>query len=319
MPSDITVSVCCITYNQEAYIDECIANILAQKTSFSYEIIIGDDCSDDSTREKLTQWAKKYPDKIKIIFNEKNLGPNGNILSVFNRARGDYIAFCEGDDYWIDNRKLQIQYDILKDNPGINFCFHGAFMELNGKRIKSFDYGFVQKMFVVKDVLNVVGQFAPTASYMFNRNIIDKLPDWFSECCVGDLFLELYSMDNGGVYYPEPLSVYRVNSIGSWSETIRNDIHKFTDRHLNIAKYLSLAKCNIKDCNKEFDKKIANVYLNMCTRFIFEKEYKLFRIYLNEANKVNSQYTAKQKVYNALKYFPQMIYLIHYLNSFKRK
>lgn len=319
MVGDIIVSVCCITYNQESYIDNCIENILAQETTFKFEIVIGDDCSTDATREKLEAWRLRFPDKINVIYNENNLGPNGNILSVFHQARGAYIAFCEGDDYWIDNKKLQKQYDSLKLNPNIDFCFHGAFMEQNGQRKLSFNYGSVQKIFYINDVLNVVGQFAPTASYMFKRNICEKLPSWFSECCIGDLFLELYSMGNGGIYLPEPMSVYRVNAVGSWSEAIKNDIHKFTYRHLNIAKYLLLAKSQFAKYDAEFDKKIANVYLNMCTRFIFERNDKLFLCYLNEANRVSEKFTAKQKLYNRLKYFPRIIYFIHYLNSFVRK
>ncbi|EOF9308417.1 TPA: glycosyltransferase [Enterobacter cloacae] len=319
MAGDIIISVCCITYNQESYIDNCIENILSQETSFKFEIIIGDDCSSDATRQKLETWKLKYPGKIKLIFNEKNLGPNGNILSVFHQARGKYIAFCEGDDYWIDNKKLQKQYDILKLNPDIDFCFHAAFMEQDGKRKLSFNYGESIKILYIKDVLNVVGQFAPTASYMFKRSIWEKLPTWFSECCIGDLFLELYSMSNGGIYLPQPMSVYRVNAVGSWSETIHNDIHKFTARHLNIAKHLQLAKLQFVKYDFEFNRKIANVYLNMCTRFIFEQEYQSFVYYLNEANRINPIFTAKQKLYNRLKCFPRVIYFIHYLNSFIRK
>ncbi|WGC18860.1 glycosyltransferase [Enterobacter ludwigii] len=318
MAGEIVISVCCITYNQEKYIDDCINSILVQKLSYNYEIIIGDDCSTDSTREKLKEWSLKYPDKIKVIYNEKNLGPNGNILSVFNKAKGQYIAFCEGDDYWIDECKLLKQYNALKGNPDTEFCFHSAYMERDNKRLKSFSFGNVENKFYTKDVLHVVGQFAPTASYMFKRSIIDKLPAWFTECCVGDLFLELYSMKNGGIYLPEPMSVYRVNTIGSWSEVIRNDIRKFTERHLNIVKYLELAKSDFEGCTNEFNKKIANVYLNMCTRFIFDKDYSSFRKYLEKANSVTLTFTTKQKVYNKLKYIPQIIYFIHYLNSFIR-
>jgi len=318
MAGEILISVCCITYNQEQYIDHCISSILEQKLPYNYEIIIGDDCSTDSTRDKLNEWSLKFPDKIKTIFNEKNLGPNGNILSVFKKAKGQYIAFCEGDDYWVDECKLLKQYNALKERPEAELCFHSAYMEQGDKRSKSFSFGDEEKMYYSKDVLHVVGQFAPTASYMFTSNIINKLPSWFTECCVGDLFLELYSMKNGGIYLPEPMSVYRVNTIGSWSETIKNDINKFTERHINIATHLEYAKADFENCANEFNKKIANVYLNMCTRFIFEKDYRNFRIYLDKANNINNDFTVKQKIYNILKYIPQLIYFIHYLNSFIR-
>ncbi|ENY3729151.1 glycosyltransferase family 2 protein [Enterobacter kobei] len=318
MTGEILISVCCITYNQENYIDDCISSILQQKLPYNYEIIVGDDCSSDTTREKLKLWSLKFPGKITIIYNEKNLGPNGNILSVFKKAKGEYIAFCEGDDYWIDEYKLLKQYNALTRHPEAGFCFHSAYMEQCNKRLKSFSLGNVERKFYTKDVLQVVGQFAPTASYMFKSDIINKLPFWFTECCVGDLFLELYSMKNGGVYLPEPMSVYRVNTVGSWSEAIRNDIIKFTERHLNIAKHLELAKYDFEGCVNAFNKKIANVYLNMCTRFLFEKDYMSFRIYLEKANFVNVNFTAKQKFYNKFKSVPQIIFLIHYLKSFMR-
>lgn len=319
MSEKIIVSVCCITYNQAEYIETCIASILSQEFPFNFEIIIADDCSTDDTRKKLAKLASGHSGIIKIIYNDKNLGPNGNVLSVLSKATGEYITFCEGDDYWIDNCKLLTQYNAMKNHPNVNFCFHRAFMETNGVKFEHFNYGNRQKIFYPKDVLKIVGQFAPTASYMFKRNVVNKLPNWFSKCSVGDLFLELYSMDNGGLYLPRTMSVYRVNAKGSWSEAIKNDIDQFIERHKNIAYYLNIAKNDFPDCLKEFDVKIANVYLNMCTRFIFEKRYDLFRLYLKKANAINRTFTVKQKLYNKFIYFPQCLYFIHYLKSFIRK
>lgn len=319
MSDEVVVSVCCITYNQVDYIEKCIESIVSQKFPYKIEIIVGDDCSTDGTEKKLYELAKLHSDVLTIVSNKRNLGANGNILSVFERAKGEYIAFCEGDDYWVDDHKLAKQYEALQTHPEVNFCFHQAYMEVEKNRTKYFDYGDSSKLFNPDDVLRVVGQFAPTASYFFRRKAIDNLPIWFEDCCIGDLFLELYTMSNGGLYIPDAMSVYRVNAVGSWSETIRNDINKFINRHLNIAQHLELARKDFPNYSTEFAIKIANVYLNMCTRFILEERHDLFVFYLEKANAVNTNRTTKHKVYNFLKIHPRLIYYIHYFNSFLKK
>jgi len=127
---NIMVSIDCITYNHEDYIRDTIDSFLMQKTNFNYEILIHDDASTDRTAEIITEYQKKYPDIIKPIFQKQNQYSQGvkHISYKFNhtRAKGKYIAFCEGDDYWIDENKLQKQVDFLETNPECTFCFHNA-------------------------------------------------------------------------------------------------------------------------------------------------------------------------------------------------
>ena len=108
----IKVSICIITYNQEDYISEAIESILSQETGHAYEIIIGEDCSTDNTGHICLDYQKKYPDTIKVINQDSNLGLIGNFVSTIQAACGEYIALCDGDDYWIDPLKLdkQIQH-----------------------------------------------------------------------------------------------------------------------------------------------------------------------------------------------------------------
>ncbi|HFV1831871.1 TPA: glycosyltransferase family 2 protein, partial [Escherichia coli] len=304
MNSKVVISICCITFNHADYIEKCIEGFLAQKFPHKMEIIIGDDLSSDGTREKLQKIQLQHPDLIKVIYNQENMGANKNILSVLRQAKGEFIAFCEGDDYWIHEDKLYLQYKLLKTNPSVDFCFHSAYMDSEGEKKLHFKYGERTKKFYINDVLKVAGQFAPTSSYMFRRNIIYALPAWFPQSCIGDLFMEIYSMKKGGIYIPLPMSVYRVNSVGSWSETIKSNLNVFTEKHLNIATHLRLAKQEFNGYEKYFNLKIANVYLNMCTRFIIEKEYKLFKVYLEKANSINEHFTRKQLLYNGLRFFP---------------
>ncbi len=114
------LSVCLVTYNQEAFIEKVLEGAVMQKASFPYEIVIGEDCSTDSTRAICKTFAQQYPNKIVLLpFVSQNLGLKQNFLRTFQHCRGKYIAYLEGDDYWIDPYKLQKQVDILERNNDV--------------------------------------------------------------------------------------------------------------------------------------------------------------------------------------------------------
>lgn len=137
--SDIMVSICCITYNQASYIRDALEGFVNQKTDFAYEVLIHDDASTDGTADIIREYADRYPDLIFPILQTENQYSKGltNVSGTFNfpRARGKYIAMCEGDDYWTDDRKLQKQVDYLEANPGCSLCFHSAKVEVQGKAL----------------------------------------------------------------------------------------------------------------------------------------------------------------------------------------
>ena len=110
------VSVKMITYNHEPYIAQAIDGVLMQETDFPIELIIGEDCSTDRTREIVLEYQKKHPDIIRVITSDKNVGMHKNAHRTEKACRGKYIAFCEGDDYWIDPLKLQHHVEFLKKN-----------------------------------------------------------------------------------------------------------------------------------------------------------------------------------------------------------
>ena len=141
---DIRVSVICNAYNHERYIEKALKGFVSQKTNFDYEILIHDDASTDGTAAIIRKYESLYPDIIKPIYQEKNQYSQKVAITdtiQIPRAQGDYIAFCEGDDYWIDEFKLQKQFDILEKHPNINICGHAAFIEkdmaLEGKVLPS--------------------------------------------------------------------------------------------------------------------------------------------------------------------------------------
>src|SRR5450631_4532338 len=124
MAEDPIISVCLITYNHEKYIGKAIESVLQQQTLFSYELIIAEDCSTDNTREIIQDYYRKYPSVIKLVLQEKNVGPENNFIDLLSAAKGKYIAYFEGDDYWIDNKKLQRQVEFLENHPEFVLVFH---------------------------------------------------------------------------------------------------------------------------------------------------------------------------------------------------
>lgn len=120
------VSIVCITYNHEKYIENALNSFLSQKTNFDYEIIVCDDHSIDNTVNIIEEIRKKNQEKIKLIENKTNLGSMKNYLKALSLATSKYIAVCDGDDYWIDNYKLQKQVDFLDNNPDFSMVFHNT-------------------------------------------------------------------------------------------------------------------------------------------------------------------------------------------------
>ena len=131
MNESTTISVICITFDQKQYIEKSIESIFGQKADLSIEIIIHDDVSVDGTAEILIDYEKRYPDRIKLILETKNQhSQNIDFFSkiVRNHAKGKYIAICEGDDYWTDVNKLQVQFEALEAHPECDMCACRAVM-----------------------------------------------------------------------------------------------------------------------------------------------------------------------------------------------
>ncbi|NEX16275.1 MAG: hypothetical protein C1943_06515 [Halochromatium sp.] len=133
------VSVCMLTYNHEAYIGEAIEGVINQRTNFKFELLIGEDKSIDNTLNIVMRYAQRQPSMIRVITSDKNVGVLRNELRLFRACRGKYIAFCEGDDYWHDCGKLQLQVDFLEDNSefGLSYTDYDLLLEKKNKRISN--------------------------------------------------------------------------------------------------------------------------------------------------------------------------------------
>ena len=220
------VSIVCTAYNHESYIDDAILGFLLQKTDFPFEIIICDDASPDQTARIIDRFQINYPRIIKFQANQKNQYSQGSwpLLSLFALAKGDYIAVCEGDDYWISPTKLQQQVDALRRSPDVQICIHAALSEFTGKE-RAFRPIGVQSPGVewipAQRVIEGGGGFCATASIMLRASFARSLPEWVSHAPVLDLFLQgLAANENGLIFLPELMCVYRVDTESSWTRKV---------------------------------------------------------------------------------------------------
>lgn len=287
---NILVSVCCFTYNQENYISEAIEGFLNQKTSFNFEIIIHDDCSSDGTIDILKEYEKKYPDIIKVIYEEKNLYSQNIKIEpiVFKEAKGKYIAICEGDDYWCDENKLQLQFEFMEKNKDYSLLFHDVklYMEDTKKYIVR-DSGYVDDSDVAMEnvILKTgIGGSFPTCSMFFKSEYCRNLPDFFLNAPVGDMPLTLYLGCKGKMYYMNKImGVYRCNIPGSWSIRIKN---RSKDEVIKSQKAFD-------DMMIDFNKYSNYVYDDEVKLYLLRNEFEL-NVYLQKFDII------KNKKYNQL-------------------
>lgn len=228
--NDILVSVICNAYNHEKYIAEALEGFVMQKTSFQYEVLVHDDASTDNTAQIIREYEKKYPNLIKPIYQSVN--QYSQSISITNtyqcpRAKGRYIAFCEGDDYWTDPCKLQKQVDALENNPQIDVCAHLANIRRGEKIIGTLGPGNKTKIFTVAQVIEGGGGFVATNSLLFRKEAF--LKDYaFARVINLDYVWQIKTSLRGGMLYlADNMSVYRRMSAGSWTERMRKDPEKF--------------------------------------------------------------------------------------------
>lgn len=118
------LSVIVLVYNHSSFLEQTLMSMLIQKTNFPFEIVVGNDCSTDNSQEILDRLKKNYPGILSVVFHPKNVGPKNNMISIMQKAAGEFLALCDGDDYWTDPLKLQKQVDFLKNNTSYSHCWH---------------------------------------------------------------------------------------------------------------------------------------------------------------------------------------------------
>lgn len=209
------VSVILIAYNQRRYIRQAIESVLAQETSFSYELLIGDDASDDGTSGIVAEYAQAYPDRVRAFIRPENLGAARNAVLLLQQARGEFIASLEGDDYWIDPQKLEKQAAFLRESPGFIGCTSRIrCVDENGRAIRGKPEWIRQKrVFTLADFdgVHLPGQ----ASSLMRRNIFRQPTHDYSvlteaDTMISDRTAMLIFLLQGDFYcFDQPMSVYR--------------------------------------------------------------------------------------------------------------
>ncbi|MBS1516784.1 MAG: glycosyltransferase [Bacteroidetes bacterium] len=260
------VTVWMSAFNHGKYISACLDSVLMQKTDFDFEIVIGEDCSSDNTREIIKEYAGNFPGKIITYLPEKNIGMMQMDIATFPLCRGEYLALLNGDDEWTDENKLQIQADLLDSDPGIAMCYHRSKVidEISGQTWDTEFTGINNELPVEK----LFQGFNPimTASVMC-RNI-GSLPGWYGELPYGDMPLYLILSERGRISYIDRIMcLYRIHSSGNWQGD-------------------SLKRNLIKDINyyKFIDSKFGHVYSKYIKRILSLRYYTLVLLCLREDN-----------------------------------
>jgi len=220
------VSVVVITYNHEDCLAQAIDSIAAQKAGFPFEIIIAEDCSTDGTRAVAEDLQRRYPQLVRLIFTPENKGMNANLRFALEQVRAPLVAFCEGDDFWIDEGKLERQVAALEAAPGVDLAFtQGLLFEGEGRTASEpgWDYGPVARIVSARELFSGFRWVLPTASMLWRAEAVDPLPDWVEEAPFADMVLMIAaSARGGGAYDPHVAVAYRRTHPSSFTVRLRD-------------------------------------------------------------------------------------------------
>jgi len=276
------VSVIVNTYQHGEYIRQCLESILMQETSFPFEIIIGEDESTDQTRDICIEYANKYQDKIRLFLRKRSLShyedPDKNKHS-FNAyfsslsARGKYIAICEGDDYWNDKNKLNMQYVLLNSNDSYVVCTHAYFIEEEGKIYKSGNDFPKQNDSYLYEYSNENQPFWITQPLTCMYRNIDFTNEKLKYLYWRDMHFFYYLLKQGkGVFINKFMGTYRVTGQGMYTKLtkeqkleiaykIYKELYERTKDEFLLKKYAALYLQYLKALFKKHDKYLFTVLL----------------------------------------------------------
>lgn len=258
-----------ITYNHEKYIAEAIESIVSQKTNFAFELVIGEDCSTDNTRNICIEYQKKYPEIIRLRLPETNQGMMKNWINNINYGRGKYIALCDGDDYWTDPYKLQKQFDFMEANPDFALCSHHTYTLLGEHLDKNME--MEQDVLTIQDL--IIKDWGLLTASIFFRKDAHKVPEWYYTVKNGDYALQLIVSLSGKIkMLPDYMAVYRKHGEG-----ISSTLQPFSQAAWLIYLLYHFNKYTQYKYRKSIRLKIKRVYKNQIG---FAKEYHLRKAFV---------------------------------------
>lgn len=271
------ISVVMITYGHEKYIHEAIEGVLLQQANFPIELIIANDCSPDNTDKIVQNIISSNTTKIKIIYfkHEKNLGMMPNLIFALEKAKGKYIAICEGDDYWVDNEKLQKQFDFLELNSSFSACFTDVSLL---KEDKFTPNALKEKHKKNSDAISIFyNTWIPTLTLVFRNSMLMKpLPKQFNKVFNGDLFLFYLLAQKGEIAYLDLITgVYRQHENGVWSGA--NRLQQLNKSIVSLKLMNSFFSYDEK-INSILKERLLNTYWSKCKFHYNSKQYKDFTL-----------------------------------------
>lgn len=288
------IAIYMITYNHELFIEEAVESVMNQSTNFESKLFIGEDCSTDNTREICLRLKEKYPNKIELFLNEKNIGANLNARQIFKaclESEAKYIAILEGDDFWTDPLKLQKQVNFLENNPDYSMCTHVA-NEVN--EISNTEYLFPNinenTTKIIQDYIS--NNLTATCSLLFRAEYLKPIPRWLNEIKFGDWGLMLFVFHRSNkkmMILKDCMSVYRVH-FGGIHGSLKEDNQSLVKAYKMHLEFIEIVNDKLflkKEFSKEIFKKKINVYLiianlykkhNLLDYFKFRLEYFLLKL-----------------------------------------
>ena len=278
---DLMVSVICITYGHEDYIAQALDSFISQKTNFKYQILVGEDKGPDRTAQIVLDYAKRYPDLIKPFIREENMGAQRNLIDLCRRAGTKYVAFCEGDDFWIDDSKLQRQFDFMEAHPEYRACFHNTKIQADNSWylndwyipdengdifIPSSIPGYDNSL--RKMTMDYYIQFGPahTSSIFYRWDNSREIPEWYYKHIYGDHSLMMIQAGDEPIgYIPRTMSVYRRSEVGvimydSITDHFLKSRASWIDMAMDIEEYFKVHYNSF--ANKEIKARIVQEFNN---------------------------------------------------------
>ncbi len=317
------VSVSVSTYQHIGFIEKCLEGIISQKTNFIYEVLVGDDESNDGTREICIKYAEKYPKKIRLFLRDRNVShlkdENGRLIRRLNGvlgfnlmvAKGKYIALCEGDDYWTDPYKLQKQVDFLEKNEDYVICFHNVKVQDETKGGVLRKDNITRRVKATTSWKNLLyGNFMHTPTVVFRREYLNKFFPPPKGIFLGDYYLWLHLAQYGKIKkLDDCMAVYRVHQGGIFSNQLnsRKDEMAFSTFNAMIGTF------EIKEINKEVKQKAYNYANYLYKSYLKAGDIDKSVLYLKKMIEINKdKFASDFKLGNFINNIPRKVIKLFY-------